>query len=758
MADVFKAVLFMLDAAGISVSANDDILRDLPCIEEIRAILAGRTQARNHSARQVLSLHSFALAKGLRDVYVNVHDAPVEFIKKELDFVRWLNHELLDLSRKIHLCVSDPEYELKEHIMNLVRTTLCADRWFEFPKKKRPRSYAFKRYIHMMWHIEMGYRLLHRREAILVEPSEDADSVYPAWQDLRYFMAGDSFPVYFTGDSNVDVPIAKWSHDRVYTAFRMLCRVRTMPMLIHTTKELSDIHKVDSTFPVYVKGISFQSQRFLKLYHEYVCALMDRMAVLAFYPVIVPSDLFATEFPLWFTQLSRDAEVDEVREKMGIVGGRIDILKRVRKHRETEDEKIRKSTGYDVTMLKKVSRQERIEIVKKALDKEMNSTRGMERDLEAMRYTLIELDKTATMSHVSKDDKEWDAAEAVRVRERIVKLEHDIAIKKEEDAKHELEEAEKLTGDVMRLLNLTDTSEDEAQQEEKLVEDNVNVTEEGKKTATVMLVPADPWYTMNMSISDSVRAWVVHQGLGIAPPNISHIKRVVVDACLDYIRKVDDSDINRAKQWIIAHGLSLWEREHYRMDLEGETHISLHSVWQSLYRTSITPDSDDTDDKEDPGDKDYFGVNDELPRFPKTYTGLLDDRNVYNMLGRAYIGWFYLYQVFADLEIDRWFFYWEFENELHCLDHPDVKGPVMTKIGCEWAVLKPFSWKTSEPNVIWCGYDFFDCLSLYLEVLDENDWLIHRRGSYNDIVDFRGTELHELYVKAMSRHTNLLSA
>jgi hypothetical protein len=751
MANVFKQVLFMVDAACIEINPDDPLINDLPCAATIRQLLKNRGVRARYNVNP-LSLHHDAVVTGTNKIYTNVYDAPVDFITRELAFAKWLKEELLDIGNKLTQRYNDESYYEKERIMHLVRNMICGDRWFEHGRNKPARPYTFKRYIAIMWQIEMGYRLLYRRDAILIKPDSNSDVAYPAWQDIRMFEDGDAFPVYFTGVAELDTPIATWSHDRVYNAMKMLCRVRVMPMLISTAKDIEKVHQKENTLPIYIKGIAYQTQRQLTLFNAYVAALVDRLAMLCFIPVTVYADKFNPEFPLWFTKRVHDSEVDEIREKMGIGGGRIDILKRVRKHRETEDAKIRKSTGYDATSLKKVSRQERIEAVIKALDREMRSTRGMERDLNAHRLTLIELEKSATCDYICEEDAEFDAAEALRVKECIRNLEISIAAKKEEDAKEELRKAEELTSDVMALLKLNDDQiEQEMREREEEAAKLMQQEEEKKKNAMaqIQLIPSEQWYLMNMNIADSILSWTVYVGVGVAPPNISHFKSEVVSACIDYMRKVEDSSIDRVMKWTIEHGLSLWERENYRMDLEGETHIDLYNVWKSVYRIDIAPD---------PGDNTEYEVPKDLPDFPTSFDALISEGNKYYMIGRGYVGWYYLYQTFGTLEIDRWFFYWEFEKEAGCMDHPDIKSPVMSKIGCEWVIIEPFKWATSEPKICRCGYDFFDCLAYYLVILNEYEWMVHRRGSTNDMMDFTSTDIHILYEKAQAKHTLLLQA
>jgi hypothetical protein len=183
------------------------------------------------------------------------------------------------------------------------------------------------------------------------------------------------------------------------------------------------------------------------------------------------------------------------------------------------------------------------------------------------------------------------------------------------------------------------------------------------------------------------------------------------------------------------------------MDLEGETHIDLFNVWKSIYRTDVVPD---------PGDNTEYEIADDLPGFPKSFDSLISEDSKYCMVGRAYVGWYFLYQAFGTLDIDQWFFYWEFENEIGCMDHPDIKSPVMSKIGCEWVIIEPFKWKEEEPRISRCGYDFFDCLAYYLVILNEHEWVVHRRGNTNDMMDFTSSDIHVLFQKARAKHTFLL--
>jgi len=735
MVDVFRGAFFMLTSTLTTISPDDICLRALPDGDKIAALLRDRIVKRNNIARG-FSLERNYLTQANK-VFTNIYEVPAHVIDDEMEFCRWLESEFLNVKKLISMSITDDKYRDKELVLDFIRKAVMIDRWFDSTVKSRTRSYSVRHYMGRLWHLQMGYRLLYRRDAILVAPEPNQEYIFPAYQELDYFLCGDSFPVHYSDLDELNVPIAHWTPDRVFAAMKIISRARNVPVLLHKTKEVEDVHSALYTRPLHEKGIVFASMRQMSRFQEYIVALVDRLAMLAYFPCEVDAAKFYTEYPMWFKSVKIDVEVEDIREKMGIHGGRIDTLRKVGEHRLAEDAKIQKTTGFDKRIVKAIPRKELIKMLEQSLEKEMNSVEGIRRDIRLLEENLKELQLSAQDPNLDDDIARDDAREAVLVQDKI--NEKRKLLEQQEEMHYRREQKEKRQKHSGMLAIMNKVLDLDMDQDKKEDEDEDLAPQVDMLAGNLTLQPGPSWYYMNMCLSDYLSGLHFKLGSGVAPVGHEFVRTQFLQEVMFAVKHMDDSKIQDAKRWMISHLLTSWEREVFRMDLEGETNIDLYSVWQSIYRTSIQPDpgDDDWDDEE------LSRSMDDFPGMPKKFTELLTRKCKYHLLGRAYIGWYILYQMYNTLLIDRWFFYWEFENEYFAANHPDVKSPVMTRIGCEWAIVLPVNWKVTVPELIYCGYDFFDCVSLWILKLKEHNWMVHKRNT-GDVISFVGSPLYLL--------------
>lgn len=740
--DVFKNVYFMLSACCITISPDDYLVRALPQGDQISQFLRDRVVRRNAIVHD-FSLELNYILKENR-VYSNIYEVPLALLIEETEFCIWVKDEIKLIESYLEKGVQSAKFYDKELVMDFVRKAIMADRWFDTSAAARKRSYVVRLYISQLWQIQMGYRLLHRRDAILIPPSHNSEDVDPMFQDLDYFLCGDSFPVLYSEEEENNVPIRYWMPDRVYNAFKILSRSRVMPVMLQRSEKIDRIHSIFKTRSLHEKGIVFVTQKQVAKFRDYIVALTDRLAMLCYYPAEIDSAKFYTEYPLWFKAEKRDIDVEQIREQMGIKDARIDTLNKTNEHHLKEAANVQKSSGFADRVIKPMTRKERIKIVEDALNEEMNTVQGLRNDISILEETLKETELSANDADLDPDIARSDARSAVYLRGLIAERKKSLQSREITESRIERNKRKKLNSNIMTLLDsvmkYSATGEGDDEFDQELKHKDVN---DRAETGNLTLAPADSWYHMNMCISDYVRGWYVKTGEGVSPTGYEFLKKRFVSECIDIVKQMDDSKILEARRWIISHGLTIWERETFRMNLHGETNIDLYNVWQSIYRTAILPDPGDDWDEEE-----MLRATDDLPGMPKQFVELLNKKCKYHLLGRAYVGWYYLYQAYNTLMIDRWFFNWDFETDIGAANHKDVKSPVMTKIGCEWAVVLPGSWKVGVPEIMFCGYEFFDCIAVWITEVAKNNWNVHLRDE-DKIVSIKGTDLYNFYTTTM---------
>lgn len=179
-------------------------------------------------------------------------------------------HEVDKLYCVCEGCVSEADRRAFQSLY--VRQTILNDCWYENDKNTRKRSKAV-RFMHYTWIVQMGYRILFRREKLLTPPALDEEtSPEPIWFNGSDFY-GNGFPVY-----NIDKPIATWTAEELNEALVILLRTRS-----------------------YNGYIDFMDNNQISSFLEYRQALVDRAAMLLF---LVQDGLEETNHPDWYKDVN----------------------------------------------------------------------------------------------------------------------------------------------------------------------------------------------------------------------------------------------------------------------------------------------------------------------------------------------------------------------------------------------------------------------------------------------------------------------
>ena len=153
-----------------------------------------------------------------------------------------------------------------------VRMTIIYDYWFEsgVPYKTKQKHPLLK-YVHYIWLTQLAYRVLAKRQALLIRPKPDDEEMDGIWCSAVDF-TGRGFPL--PRLKKLVIPIAEWTPEEVNEAIVTLIRSRAV----------EGAFNLDTN----VRKLTFI---------QYKRALIDRLAIIALFPIPYQEEHFNYE---WF--------------------------------------------------------------------------------------------------------------------------------------------------------------------------------------------------------------------------------------------------------------------------------------------------------------------------------------------------------------------------------------------------------------------------------------------------------------------------
>jgi len=466
-----------------------------------------------------------------------------------------------------------------------------------------------------------------------------------------------------------DVQILYWDDERRYNGIRFLYSQRM------------DIGRLQ---------LKFEADR--RLFYEYRCALMDSLAVSAFYGQYGPLKRFVTFHVGWY-YLSDT--VDTAVDKTMSDNQHADVQASVRKMQEAKLAQSIKTVGLvkkDVDQHKDrekpltVRVRERLELLaEKGVDQTEFTLIGeytcLKERFELLQSSMLEEDDKAYFEEVRND---MLATEAALMKYRSEHVERD-----NNKALDELQ---------TYFRNLAD--EDKATSE-----------------ATDIFYPSMLWFKDHALLSHGLWTWQFQTRLGIdiSCETRMEVKRRIHRDVLSCIKRTSNADMMKlAATYIIERRVQLHERESYRRTVSSRNKFKGMDAWK-VDRRDLDMD-----------------IENILPGFPATLDGLLESGpdNHYYYEGWDYASRWWIIQHYTGLDPDVVFYYNDIENELNSLSRPMLVSPVMVRLGTNCAIKLTGPWldeTSTSINVTWCGLDPVDCLVEYIRMCSLCDWKIHDR-------------------------------
>lgn len=624
-----------------------------------------------------------------------------------------------------------------EALCILVRITICRDKWHETSEKGgRPRS-PLMSWMHGLFMLQLWCRLWRRREQIFKRPTEEElregetdvkewkyfrttssgrrMNVAPIWRRDKDFELPSTFPIYRHTEKDEETCIADWDPFRVFFALKQLMIARR-------------------TYGVYNSILTMhQSSTSYQTFLDFMCAIVDRMAVIAC--TEIPGNYYelnSTRMPFFYAGRGQFSDGDSLLQKQMEMDRLIETkmlpaAKELRNHRRKEalkldaldeaagmetkknaQEEENNTKSYDLHLQMEQQDPQNIEYhtqkisqIEDYCERLSESLKDGEIAIEKLNKNIQKLKSKDTLNLAQKDLLEKFEAE----------LRKEEMMQKEDRLQHQDLQSESNTHrDIIKILQ--DQQKISAKDEANVATDKLLKT--AQKTARNAATAADikskanyKWFIWHMYLHDHVAAWVRPRAGGQKLQNnqteeFMSLRKYIMDSMAQVLIGCDaPQTISQAESWITNRSVCFTERRIFQQEYSTGARITQEGV--GLVMRSL---------------KDL-----KLPDFKTTRVQkFLSPQFKYHNAMMDFMFHYHVKQNLRNINPDSTIFMWDLEEEFASLDATTIMHPVVAKVGMgEWVILLSNSWHDDKNtlNCIWCGESAIDCYTKWLLLMQE---------------------------------------